>query len=33
LHKLIVEAWRCQAPRELVKDGPPPQERKRSSRR
>jgi hypothetical protein len=33
LHKLIIEAWRCQAPPELVKDGLPPQARRRSSRR
>jgi hypothetical protein len=33
LRKLIVDAWRCQAPPELVKDDLPPQARKRSSRR
>jgi hypothetical protein len=33
LRKLILDAWQCQAPRELLKEGPPPQARKRSSRR
>jgi hypothetical protein len=33
LRKLIADAWRCQAPPELVKDDLPPQARKRSSRR
>jgi hypothetical protein len=33
LAKLIVDAWRCQAPKDLVKDDPPARTRKRASRR
>jgi len=33
LRKLIVDAWRCQAPPQLVKDDPPTRPRRRSSRR
>jgi hypothetical protein len=33
LRKLIADAWRCQAPPQLVKDDPPARPRKRPSRR
>jgi hypothetical protein len=33
LRKLVVDAWRCQAPRHLVKDDPASVPRKRASRR